>query len=251
MRDSLQSQLNANGTMIRAFDLAANERTLQPRQKSAADEKIIEPPTDVPLARSRQWTPPRVVSTRPLKVTERIDKSCLDKRIKPSPLLLCETVASDIAPRVCEIQFRMRHIEIAAENDRLGFLKLPEVLQKIAVPLLPIRQTRKVALGIGDIDIDHVEVLEFSHEHAPFLVMFGDGDVWHDVERTFPRENRDTGIALLFSTIPVGLVTDRPELFDVVGRAFGFLEAQDVRLLALHVLEEILPQHRAQPVDVP
>jgi hypothetical protein len=42
-----------------------------------------------------------------------------------------------------------------------------------------------------------------------------------------------------------------PELLDVVGRGLGFLQAKDIRVLLRELIEEILAQHRPQPVDIP
>ncbi len=64
-------------------------------------------------------------------------------------------------------------------------------------------------------------------------------------------ENGGAGIALFLRAVPVRRVSRGPELLDVVGAAFGFLQAKHVGFLGVEVIEKILLQHGAQAVDVP
>jgi hypothetical protein len=43
----------------------------------------------------------------------------------------------------------------------------------------------------------------------------------------------------------------RPELFDLIRRAFGFLEAQYIGFFGIEKFEKVFLQHGAQAVDVP
>jgi len=79
----------------------------------------------------------------------------------------------------------------------------------------------------------------------------GDADVGGDLERAGAGENGGAGIALLLGAVPIGGVVARPELFDVVGGATGFLEAEDVGLFGVEEFEEVAFEEGAEAVDVP
>jgi hypothetical protein len=70
-------------------------------------------------------------------------------------------------------------------------------------------------------------------------------------KRPRPGENGRAGIALFLRAVPVGRVFGGPELLHVVGRAFGFLQAEDVGLLGVEKFQKVFLQHGAQAVDVP
>ena len=81
--------------------------------------------------------------------------------------------------------------------------------------------------------------------------MLGHADVRCDLQRTRLRENRRAGVTFRFRAIPIGCVMLRPELFHLVGRAFGLLQAKHVGFRGVEKPEKILLQHGAQAVDVP
>src|SRR5213075_217768 len=64
-------------------------------------------------------------------------------------------------------------------------------------------------------------------------------------------EDGRAGVALFLRGVPIGGVGGWPELLDVVRTCLGFLQAENVRLLGVEVIEKILTQHGAQTVHVP
>jgi len=66
----------------------------------------------------------------------------------------------------------MGDIQVTTENDRLALLQLLDIRQEGRVPVfVPQRQAAQVILGVRCVHGDHVEVLELSGEHAPFLAL--------------------------------------------------------------------------------
>ncbi len=152
---------------------------------------------------------------------------------------------------VGEVNLGVRHIEIAAEDYGFLLFQFFEVAKKIAVPLLAIGEAGEFALGVGHINVHEKELGELRGEHAALVVVFGDANASRDVRRARAGEDGGAGVALFPGAVPIGRIVRRPELFDIVGAALGFLEAEHVRLLGVEILEKIFPQHRAQAVDVP
>ena len=150
-----------------------------------------------------------------------------------------------------EINLGMRNIQIAAPDDRLFLFELLEEFQEVLVPLLAIGKARQLALGIRGVNVDEKKVGVFRRQHASFLVVFGDAEMRRDFKWAFFREDARAGITLLLRRVPISRVVRGPELFDLIGRTFGFLQTQDVRLLRLEKFEKVLLQHGAQAVDVP
>jgi len=145
----------------------------------------------------------------------------------------------------------VRHVEVAAEDHGFFLFQTFEVTKKIAIPLLAVGEPRQFALGVGNVNIDEKKVGELGGEHAAFLVVLGDADVRRDLQRTHPGKNGGAGITFLLRGVPIRRVGRGPELFDVVGAAFGFLKAKHVGFLSVEKIEEIFPQHGAQAIDIP
>src|SRR6185437_1470788 len=104
------SNFDTHRAMIRALDFAANERALEARTQRGADQKIIQAPPDVPLARGAQRTPPGIMTAAFFKFAEGIDEAGLHERVKSGALLFREPVVVHVRFRIREIDFRVRYI---------------------------------------------------------------------------------------------------------------------------------------------
>ena len=127
--------LYADRTVIRARHLTPDKRSLEPGSQSGRKQEIINAPSDVLSACSGQRTPPGVIAAAFFKFPKRIYESCLDKRHEPRPLFLRKTVSPNVALWIGEVQFGMRHIEVAAENNRLFRFQFLQVAQKRIRPI--------------------------------------------------------------------------------------------------------------------
>ena len=112
------------------------------------NQKIVESPADVPGAGRAHGTPPRVMLRTLLEFTKGVEKPSSDKGIEPGAFLGRETVVLHVGLGIREINFRVRDVEVAAENDGLFLLQLFKELQEILVPLLAIRQAGEFALAL-------------------------------------------------------------------------------------------------------
>ena len=186
-----------------------------------------------------------------LKFAECVEKSRAYKIGETGAFLGSEAVIVDVRARIRQINFRVRDVKVAAKNDWLFLFQLFQVGEKIFVPFLPIRQSREVALGIGNVNVHEKEIRKLGGEHAAFGVVLIHADVRRDVERFRFGENGRAGIAFAHGAIPMRFVMARPKLFHVVGRALDFLQAQNVRLLGIEKFQKIFLQHGAQAIDVP
>src|SRR5438477_5085693 len=169
--------------MIGAEDFLADESAFQPRTQGGADEEIIDAPADVPGARVQKWRPPGEMAAVFLELTEGVAKARLHQRAEAGPFLGREPVVFYVGLRVGEVDFSVRHIEVAAENHRLPAFESFEVTPEIAVPPLTIVEPGQFALRVRHIDVDQEKIGELGGEHAAFLVVNWDPDAPRDVER--------------------------------------------------------------------
>src|ERR1035437_9874473 len=110
-------KLDANRAMVAARHGGADERPFQTRTQRLRDEKIINAPPDVPRTRAGHRTPPSVMSPALLKFAERVHKTGVHKRGEAVALLNRETVVADVGLGIRQINFRVCHVEVAAEID--------------------------------------------------------------------------------------------------------------------------------------
>ena len=94
-------------------------------------------------------------------------------------------------------------------------------------------------------------VLERYCEQCPFAVMLRMSNSEMHFERPHLGEDRRAGVSFLLSDIPIGRVSRRPELLDVVRMRPGFLQTKDVGIFLSQILEEIFPENRSQAINVP
>src|SRR5439155_1657774 len=247
----LQVDFNSDGAMVRAWHVVADEGAFEARAQGGADEEVVDAPTHVSASDTGHRTPPGIMPAIRLEHAESVEKTGLHKRGETGSFLGRETVIVHVVLWIGEVDFGVRHVEVAAEDDGLFPFKLLEVAEEIAVPLSAIGEPREFALRVGDIDVHQEEVSVLGGEHATFIVVLADADAVGHVQRAGLGEDGSAGVALFLRGVPVSGIGDRPELLDVIGTGFGFLQAENVGFLGVEVIEEIFPQHGAQAVDVP
>src|ERR1017187_1760669 len=126
--------------MIAAHHFGADEGAFETWTQRGTDEEIVNAPANVPRTRAGHRTPPGVMSPALFKFAERVHETRLDERPETGAFLRRETVVVNVGLRVGEVNFRVRHIEVAAENYGLFLLQFFQVVQEVAIPLLTISE---------------------------------------------------------------------------------------------------------------
>lgn len=113
-------------------------------------------------------------------------------------------------------------------------------------------ESSEFALGVGGVDGDEVEVLEFGGDDAAFRVEFVDAQSVGDFEWGNLGKDGGARVAGFIGGVPVSLVGAEFEWeFDLFGSGLGFLEAEDVGLFGADEVGESFLQGGADAVDVP
>ena len=185
--------------------------------------------------------------------TEGIDEAGVDERLEFRALFVGEPGVLAVGLRVGQIQFGVRDIEIATDNDRLFLLQLFEVSAEGGFPLLgPVVETREFALGIRGVDIDEVKFLVFEGDNTPLAVVLLDPDAVGGASRFVCGEGGGAGIAGFLRGVPMRREARRPgHLGDLLGFRFDFLQAEHIGLFGGPKFEEAFAEDRAEAVDVP
>jgi hypothetical protein len=161
---------------------------------------------------------------------------------------------SFILLRIFEVYGLMCDIQVSTEDHRFMLLKLGEKSTHCSVPFLTIRQSCEVILGIRDIRIDVVEILEFESECTTFIVSFRANTIHHGKWWDF-REYGGARISWTLRGIEDALVSHRLDdigLCDNLLR-FGFdlLKTNNIRIQFLKNLRESFFHHSSDSVYVP
>jgi len=237
--------------VVAAEDFGEYPGFFEARAEAFGDEEVVEAPADVPRAGGAEDAPPGVVSPALFEFAEGVEEAGIDEGSEAVAFFNGEAVVADVGLGVGEVDLGVSDVEVAAEDDGLFLFQRFQVREEVAVPFLAIGEAGEVALGVGDVNVDEVEVVGLGGEDAAFLVVFDDADVGLDGEGAVFDEDGGAGVAALLGGVPKGLVVRGPELLDVVGGALGFLQAEDVRALGIEELKEVFLEDGAEAVDVP
>ena len=237
--------------MVAAEDFGEDVGFFQPGAEALGDEEIVEAPADVPSAGGAEDAPPSVMSPALFKFAEGIEETSVYKGGEAVAFLDGEAVVANVGLGVGKVDLGVGDVEVAAKDDGLFLFQCFQVSQEITVPLLAVGEPGEIALGVGHINVDEVEIVGLGGQDAAFLVVLYNADVRGNGNGFFFNKNGGAGVTSFLGGIPEGFVVGRPELLDVFGCAFGFLKAEDVRALGIDEFEEIFLEHGAQAVDVP
>ncbi len=176
---------------------------MQAGAERAGDADVVDAPADVAGAGVVHETPPGVMPAVFVKFTKGVDESGADEIGKALPLLLRETVVPLVGLRIGQVDFCVRHVEIAAEDYRFFGFQRFEIREKIAVPLHAIVQPRQVPFGVGGINIHQKKIPVLGCQHAAFAVVHGHAHAGAHADRLDARENGRAGVAFFLRWIPV------------------------------------------------
>src|SRR5690348_7301076 len=87
-------------------------------------QDVVYAPADVALTSIGKMAPPSVVAFTLMEQTECIYKTGIHEVLETLALLIGKTFLAYVAFVVCQVIGRVRHIQVTAKNDRLGFFEL-------------------------------------------------------------------------------------------------------------------------------
>ena len=125
------------------------------------------------------------------KFAEGVNESGVEQFGESIAFLVCKTGVALVRFGILKVDFLVRHIEIAAEDDRLLLCKLDEVFAEIDVPLVgPIVQSAQLVLRIGRVHVEHEKVFVLGGDDAAFLIVPGDVHAARHLDRLGAGEDR-------------------------------------------------------------
>ncbi len=132
---------------------------------------IIDSPSDIPRACPAKIRPPSVCFRRIwIKVSERVDKSCIDECLKACSFFIRKSSTPTIRFGILKIDISMCHIEIATKNNGLfGFQSL-HMLDKCSIPTLSVFQSLELRFRVGSVNRGKIKIREFEREHSPLII---------------------------------------------------------------------------------
>src|SRR5438105_3402350 len=106
---------------------------------------------------------------------------------------------------------------------------------------------------VGKVDIVERKFFEFGYHSSTFRVELRDSDSVSDLKRLLAAKGRDSGIPRALGCAPVAVPTfgRHQLLLQLIRMRFGFLNAENVRILFFPELMETFARDRADSVDVP
>ena len=112
-----------------------------------------------------------------MEESESVDESIAEQCGHASPFLICEACAEVVGLRILDVYFLVRHVHVAANDDRLHGIKLVQMSLKCVFPLHAVAQPAWLApfyfclLRVWRINAHEVEVWIFKRDDAAFVVV--------------------------------------------------------------------------------
>src|SRR5665213_3061487 len=115
--------------------------------------------------------PPRVVTVAFVKDPEGVNEARVQEVLKALTLFARVAPLANVGFGVREVVRRVRDVQVAAENDGLGFFELFDVMQEGGIPLRVSKgDPLEFVLRVGCVDRHEKEAVKLSGQNAPFSV---------------------------------------------------------------------------------
>ena len=219
--------------------------------KTIGSEEIVDTPACVLLTGAEAIAPPRIDTLkRGMEETERIGESGFEKLCELGAFLICETCILTIGLGILQVNFLMRHIEVATHDDGFPGIQLTKIGTESIVPGHAIIKSPQSVLRIGGVDGDEEECRHFKRDDATFLVVLVNAKSVGHVEGLVAGEYGRTGISFLFSIVPVGLIAFEGHV-ELSGLHLRFLQAKKVGIERCKTFAKAFSVACAQAVYIP
>lgn len=100
--------------MVAAKNIIVNARAFDQREKIFGDYEIIQSPARIVFPRTAQIAPPAILHFIRIQRPESIHKTAVQKLAEFGPLLIRKAGMASIRPRIANVYFVMRDIQISA-----------------------------------------------------------------------------------------------------------------------------------------
>lgn len=222
--------------------------------KTLADDLIVDSPANILGPSLSAIRPPSVLLSLGIHFPERIDIALLvEQSIEPRALLGQEPGVFPIRLPVTQIDFLVRNVPIATQ-DVVAFP--PTQLAQMRQKTLEKAELRSLSIRAGSpggkIQGHHGQLAEASFQVAPFTIEFVNPEAADHFVRLLPAIKCDSGVARPLGVVKVAV---KSRDIDIVALqlgllGFGFLQADDVRLLVAQPREGSLAGSRADAIRI-
>ena len=141
-------------------------------QRSRCNE-VVDTPASILFPRLETIRPPGIdFFLVGVEITECIRKARREQMSELGTLLIGEARIAAIGLWILQVDFLMRHIQVATEDNRLLRLQLLDVSQESILPRHAIIQSLQSILRVGYIDRNEIKMLHLQRDDTSFVIVF-------------------------------------------------------------------------------
>ena len=166
------------------------------------------------------------------------------------PLLVGEAGVHPVRLGVLQVDFLVRHVHVAADDDGLLLVQRLQETAEVVLPRHAVVQPPQPVLTVRRIDIHQVEVLHLQRDDAALVVVFLNAHAVADAERLQAGEDGRAAVALLLRIVPVRLIAGQVQA-ELPLLQFRLLKAEEIGIQRLERLHEILTHYGPKSVHIP
>ena len=135
-------------------------------------KEIVYSPARVPLAGLETVAPPGINAFQVgIKVPPGIGESGFQKDGEFIPFFVRESGVPAVGLRVLKVYLLVRHVHVAADDNRLFLVQAYQICPEIVFPLHSVIQSLEFFLGVRGIDANQVKGVEFQGNDPAFQVV--------------------------------------------------------------------------------
>jgi len=236
--------------MVGAEDFCVYDGILDTRTQAVADDEIVNAPASVLLSGLEAVAPPRIGHLLRIFPTESVGEAAAEQKGELLALLVGETRIAAVGLRVLDVYLLVRHVQVAAEDDRLLRVKLLEIFAEVILPRHSVVQTLQAVLRVGRIAAHQEEVSHLQRDDTPLVVVRVYADAIAHVQRLMTGEDGRARIAFLLGRVPIRLIAFKLNV-ELAGLHLRLLKAEEIGIQLTENISEAFALAGAQAVHIP
>lgn len=217
------------------------------------DEKIVDAPADIPLARAGALAPPRIFHLVGMQFAEGVEPIFRDQFVEPLSFHWQKSGNFFVRFRAGEVDVAVRGIHIAAKNDGFRSPQFFRESQKCFVKFEFVFQPLVARFPIWKINIQKIKLRKFGEQNPTLAVQNFCRKFARDFNRLDFRKNGDAGIAGTLGGIPKSFpIFGRQNIFvELIWSRFCFLNCDEVGVGFFQKFQKSFFRGGANAIHVP